>query len=76
MRLQQLEVVIGEISAEAPGCRSIRYNVSLIDDRGAEIQSEQQSLVNECILDDPEQIPWLIAHTLHAQLQDLVKTMV
>ena len=76
MRLQQFQVVIGDISAEALGCRAIRYKVSLVDDRGAKLHSEQESLVNEGILDDPEQIPWLIAHTLHAQLQDLVKSRI
>lgn len=68
MKLHDFQFRVGPRSTDAPECRLFTCYAILRDDEGRDFRRVRSSLVLETMLEDPEQIPWLIAHTLHSIL--------
>ena len=63
-KIRDLWVTVGDLSKDAPGCREIAYHFFLTDEQGEVIKRRESGLVYDGILGDPDQLPWLIAHSL------------
>lgn len=68
MKLREFHVAIGAFSQDDPGCREISYSAAFEDRAGEVVHHHVDSLVFDGMLDDPDQIPWLIASTLRSLL--------
>jgi hypothetical protein len=74
MRLQEFRVRTGASSKDDPSCRDIFYSASFVDEGGNVTHWDQGSLVLDALLNDPNQIPWLIAHALQALMVEADET--
>lgn len=63
MKLSEFRVTFRPNGSD-PDCSDAVFFASFVDDRGHLFGFEEVSEIYEGILDDPEQIPWLIAHRL------------
>jgi len=64
MKLREFTVTTGQLSADAEHCREIRFSLAFEQADGSLLRRNQETLIFEGILGDPDQIPWLIASTL------------
>lgn len=63
-KLLRFAVSVGDACEETPNCRKLLYSASFLDEFQNVIEQSECSTVFDGVLDDPEQIPWVIAHAL------------
>lgn len=68
VKTRDFRVTVGDLSPDSENCREIAYRLLMTDETGATIEREERGSVFEGMLGDPDQLPWLIAHTLRRLL--------
>ena len=68
MRLNGIEIVVGEASANLPTCRHLSYIVSFENDTGDECQRRHETLVQEHVLNKAEEIARIVAHVVRGMM--------
>ena len=66
MKLSEFHVQFGGQSPEEPSCCEVSYSATFLDAQGQTRTCESKALVYDGLLDDPQQLPWVIAHQLQA----------
>jgi hypothetical protein len=71
MRLNAIEIVVGDWSEELPTCRHLHYLVSFQNDAGEARRLQRDTLVCEHVLSDAPDLARMVAHAVGGLIWEL-----